>query len=905
MNCPHCSTVNPDYAESCSRCGTPIHNSDAETLVMNDPSVLGPGTDFGPRYRIESLLGEGGMGRVYKAYDKDLERTVAIKVVRGGALNESDALKRFKQELLLASKISHKNILRIHDMGEVAGVKFISMAYVEGQDLHQIIANDPKMPMDRAINYARQLADALAAAHAEGVIHRDLKPQNVLVGKDEHLYVSDFGLAKSFDDGAVGMTRTGAFLGTPRYMSPEQAEGKPADQRSDIYSYGLILYEMLAGDVPFKGDTTLKVMYQRLHEKPKPPKMSNPAIPVWLDRVVMRCLEKDPDARYQSAYEILADLQGSKSLPSGSRTVQIAIPQFAERRWVWIAAAAIALVLLALAIAPVRHLILPSRNGTKTVSGVPPLATGRFLAVLPLQILGDESQLEYLSQGIQEALSAKLFQLKDLHVSSVDAVSKTDLKQPLPKIARKLGANLLAMGTLQGSGDKIRVVMRLEDVANGQLLWSKEFDSVTGDLFTLEDQIYSQLSSALNLNPTNEEMAKAEARPTDNVGAYDLYLRGRSSLRRHDDASVEAALSYFDQALKADPTFALAYTGIADASLRLYRDKKDSFWTQKALAAAQQAQQLNDNLAEVHITLGGVYLATGKYAESIAELKRAIALAPNSDDAYHRLGTAYLESGQNTQAIEAFQKAVTLNPYYWANHNLLGNAYYQLGDYSRALAAFQQITVLEPDLDAGYENVGNVYLTQGKYQECIPYFQKALQIEPYYSTYSNLGFAYFSLKQYPESVEMFEKAVALNPNDTQANVNLADAYRWAGQKDKARETYQRAISLGFKELQTNPQSAAIMAQIAMSYAKIGNAQDADTFIARARKIEQNNVNYLYDQAQIDAILGRTSQALTTLTQALEKHYPADYAASDPEFGYLTNDPRFASLMRKYAPTKQK
>jgi serine/threonine protein kinase len=223
-----------------------------------------------------ALLGQGGMGRVCKAYDKDLDRVVALKVVRHGVMGETDALKRFKQELVLASKISHKNILRIHDMGEVGGTKFITMAYVEGQDLYGILQENPKLPIERVLKFARALAEALAAAHAEGVIHRDLKPQNILVNKDDQIFVSDFGLAKSFEEGAQGMTKTGAFLGTPRYMSPEQVEGKPADQRSDLYSYGLMLYEMAVGDVPFTGESTLKVMYQRIQEKPKNPKLITP-----------------------------------------------------------------------------------------------------------------------------------------------------------------------------------------------------------------------------------------------------------------------------------------------------------------------------------------------------------------------------------------------------------------------------------------------------------------------------------------------------------------------------------------------------------------------------------------------------------------------------------------------------
>ena len=888
--------------------------SDTATIRVVDPTALSAGSDFGTRYRIEALLGQGGMGRVYKAYDKTLDRMVALKVVRQGMMADAEALNRFKQELLLASKISHTNILRIHDMGEVGDVKFITMAFVDGPDLHHILQANPKLPFERVVSFSQQLAAALAAAQAEGVIHRDLKPQNILVGKDDHLYVSDFGLARSFEETNIQMTRTGAFLGTPRYMPPEQVEGKPADLRSDIYAYGLILYEMVTGDVPFTGESTLKVMYQRIQERPKSPKTLNPDLPNWFVQVIMRCLERDPVTRYQRADEIVLDLQGARSTVStyragggATRTVQIQIPEFRDKRWIWGIVGLAALFGVMFAIPQVRHLIFSgkaAKSGGSGISGVPPIESGRYVAVLPLQVLGDPAQLNYLAEGIQEALSTKLFQSKVLHVSSADVSTKVDQNQPLAKIGGQLGANLLVQGTLQGSGDKIRIILKLEDVVQNKQIWTQQFDGVTGDLFTLEDEIYNPLVAALNLNPTNDELAKAEARPTENVAAYDLYLRGRNAMRGHDEKSYQAALDLFDQALKNDRTFALAYTGIADASLQMYQLKKDSFWTQKALAAAQQAQQLNDNLPEVHATLGSVYSASGRNAEAIAQLKRALSLAPDSDVDYRELGGAYLASGDGSQAIEAYQKAIQLNPYYWDNQNELGRAYYQLGNYPKAFEAFQQVTVLEPDIDLGFENVGNIYLAQGKYQECIPYFQKALQIQPFWSTYSNLGTAYFFLKQYPNSIDMFEKAVALNPNNTLTTVNLADGYRAAGQTDKARATYERAISVGFKELQTNPQNAEVMDEMALSYAKVGNSQQADAFIRRARSLDKNNVGYIYDQAKISAVLGRKDEALKELQEALEKHFPAEFASGDTELENIQSAPAFKALIGKYSTPKQ-
>lgn len=865
------------------------------------------GDELGHRYRIESMLGQGGMGRVYKAYDKELDRLIALKVLQPELSNDSNAMQRFKQELLLASRISHKNILRIHDLGEADNVKFISMAYVDGQDLHHLLRSG-KPSFDRTQNIAQQLCEALDAAHSEGIIHRDLKPQNILMGANDHVYVSDFGLAKSLESTVSGMTRTGQYLGTPRYMSPEQVETGQVDKRTDLYAFGLILFEMVTGEDAFKGDSTLQIMYRRVKEKAPNPKQINPEVPDYLARIISRCLERDPAYRYQEARDILADLRAGRVTPA-SNSLRRTLAD-GKNRW-WIAAAA--LVLLAailLAIPSVRHIFHRSGQTTITSSsseaappGVPPLSTGRFIAVLPLQVLGDAHQLGYLAEGIQEALSAKLFQLKDVRMTSADAAAKANQNEPLPKLAGALGANLLVQGLLQSSGDKVRVIMNLENGVDGKRLWSKEFNGVTGDLFTIEDQIYNQLVSALDLSPTGDEIARAAARPTYNIAAYDLYLRGRNALRSHQSKDIQSALDFFNQAVAKDSSFALAYSGVADASLRIYSIKQDSFWTDKALAAAEEALQLNPNLPEVHFVLGSTYSATGKYNEAEAELRRAVALAPNSDEAYRRLGDVYLQSGNAQAAMQSFQKAIQLNPYFWNNQDELGNAYFQQGDYAKALGAFQQIISLAPDIDAGYENVGNVYLRQGKYQDCISYYQKALQIEPYWTTYSNLGTAYFFLKKYTDSAAAYEKANALNPNDSEVVVNLADAYRWSGQQDKAKATYQQAIALGYKELQINPQSASTMAQMALSYAKIGNSQQADSFIGRARSITKNNVDFIYDQAEINAILGRQNAALKALSEAFEKHYPVEYASGDPELENVQKNPEFVALIQKYTEKK--
>jgi tetratricopeptide (TPR) repeat protein/tRNA A-37 threonylcarbamoyl transferase component Bud32 len=888
---------------------------ESETIQVVDATVIAPGSDFGPRYRIEALLGQGGMGRVYKAYDKDLDRTVAIKVVREGAIGQSDALKRFKQELVLASKISHKNILRIHDMGDVGGLRFISMAYVDGKDLQHIIRENPKMPLERVLKFAQQIADALAAAHAEGVVHRDLKPQNLLVDKTDQIYVCDFGLAKSFEEGAIGMTRTGAFLGTPRYMSPEQVEGKPADGRADLYAFGLILYEMVAGDVPFTGESTLKVMYQRIQEKPKSPKTLNPDLPNWMVRLIMRCLEREPDARYQNAYEILADLQGSTNSLSGmsragisrggSSSVVIQIPEFANRKWVWGVAGGVGVLLIAFAIPPVRHMIPGFRVESGAgggASGIPALTQGKFVAIVPFRVLGDDQTLGYVAEGLKESLSSKLFQIKDVKLAPESAAAKYSDKDPLTKIARGLGSNLIVEGILQGDENKMAIIVNLMDASDGgKKVWTQQFTGTAKDILSIEDQVSGQLITALDIKMTNEELASTTARPTDNADAYDLYLRGRQAYRGSDrDKAIKSSIDYYQQALQKDPGFALAYTGMADASLANYEMTKDGIWAQKALGAAQRAEELKESLPEVHFSLGSIYLATGKTDQAISELKRGLQLSPNAEAGYVRLGSAYLSAGKGEEAIASFKKAVEVNPYNWALHNALGHAYFSLGDNAKALEEYKNVTELEPESADGWTNLATTYERMSRLQDAVTTYQKAIQLRPDWLTYANLGYVYTMLKQYPEAIAALQKAVELGPNQELAVGNLADAYRYSNQKEKADATYDQAIALAFKDLQVNPQNSEAMGDIAAYYAKKGDSKRGMEFIQRARAIDSKDLELLHTQATVENLAGKPADALKTLRIALSQGYPAKDVVDDPEFDNLKSRPDFQSLIKEFS-----
>ncbi len=863
-------------------------------------AVLQLGAVLGNRYEIQQLLGEGGMGAVYKARDIELDRLVALKVIRPELAGNPAILQRFKQELILARQVTHRNVIRIYDLGEADGIKFITMEYVDGEDLRTLLHERGKLPPSEAVAIIEQVCLALEAAHREGVIHRDLKPQNVMRDRQGRIVVMDFGLARSLV--SERMTQTGAMVGTMEYMSPEQAMGADLDGRSDLFAVGLIFFELVTGRMPYKAETALASLLKRTQERAIPISEIDRSFPERLSNVVSKCLERDPKQRYQNVRELLSDLVGQTHAPTPSRVTRIVLPVPVGNNWLWAAGAIVLAVVLFFAIPVTRHLIIsPAPTGTVN-PGIPAAKNGKYIAVLPFRVLGDQTSLGYVAEGLVEALNAKLFQMKDLHVAASSEAEKTDTRQPLEKIGRELGVNMVLTGTLQGSKDQMLVVVNLEDVANGRRLWSKEFPGRPEDLLTLEDQIYNQLVVAMSLKPSNEELARSSAHPTEDVDALQLYLRGREAMKgRQDPKNVETAIAYYKKALDKDSRFALAYSGLADASLQMYNLKHDPVYAQEAVREAQTAKQISPDLPEVHSALGSALNLTGQTASAIVELKKTVELAPNSDEGYRRLGEAYLSLGKKDEGLAQLQKATQINPYYWFNHNAEGTAYVHLGEFDKAAAEFQRVTELEPDNAQGWENLGIAYYDQGKWTQCIEAYKKALQISPdRYVAASNLGTVYFFLKRYPESVQMFEKAVNLVPDDSTLMGNLADAYRASGQTGKAMATYDKAISLALKELQVNPRRAGSYANLGTYYAKKGDPARAIEAIHQARTIDRNDVQLIFAEAEIQALATHNEEALKALREALKKNYPAAEAENDPELDNIRGLPEFKKLIAEYS-----
>jgi tetratricopeptide (TPR) repeat protein len=809
-------------------------------------------------------------------------------------------------------KLNHPNIAAVYDFDSQDGVEFLVMELVLGETLSAKLTKGC-LPEQEVLRLGAQLAEGLGAAHAKGIVHRDLKPSNLMLTEEGRLKILDFGLATLLDvTGDPNVTQsiaeTTVWAGTLPYMAPERLRGERADKRTDIYAVGTVLYEMATGRRAFPEANGPKLIHNILHHLPSPPHKVNHQVTPELESKILKAMDKYPERRYQSSEELLADLVASDrtALKGGLLNSFLNVGWPNARR---MAGAIVALAILIAGVEVYRWRVRSHETihaaGTVApppIAGIPPFDRGKYVAVLPFSEDDQSLNSGVVTNALGAALSAKLFELKDVHVASSDDTGKMDTKATSLDIAKRLGANLVVRGSVHEVGDSLNVSVTLDDVVDSRRLWSGDFSGPSRDLLGLEDQIYPKLIDALQLRDHNE-LARNIVHPTEDPEAYDLYLRGCESLRTQPPAP-RMAIEYFNKALLRDPKFAKAYTGLADACLRMYEENKNSVWTEKALGAAKQAQALDDKLPEVHFVLGRVYAATGQTAQSIAELKRAQELAPNSDEAYRRLGNAYLAAGQKEQAIRALEKAVELNPYYWVNQNALGSAYFYTSDYDKALNNFQQVTQLEPQNWIGFFQLGDVYLAMGRYQDSIAPLEKAIQLDPQPAAISNLGSSYLYLHRYPEAVTQFEKAVAQNPNDEVLMGNLADGYRAAGQTEKAKATYDRAIALTSKALRTNPRDATLMGDIAVYYAKKGDSKEALKYIRRARSVDPKSVDLIVQEAEVDTLTDRMHEASIAMAEAFRAGATPASFLGDLDLRALRISPEFEQVWKQFANSKK-
>jgi len=674
-------------------------------------------------YKILEKLGEGGMGVVYKAQDTKLDRFVALKFLPRHLSQSEEEKQRFIHEAKAASALDHTNICTVYEIDETEdGQMFIAMASYEGESLKEKIERGP-MAVNEALDIATQISQGLAKAHSKEIIHRDIKPANLLIAEDDVVKIVDFGLAKLA--GRTMLTKEGTTLGTASYMSPEQTEGTEVDKRTDIWALGVVLYEMITGKQPFEGDYEQAVMYSIMHEDPEPLTALRTGLPMELERIVNKALKKSPAERYQSLDEMLVDLKSVRTAESPTGQIPKAVSKGFKptptRKWP-ILLSGFAVVALITIVAT--FLFYSSQSDSTDIE--------KSIAVLPFTDMSPSKDQEYFGDGMAEAIINALVGIPGLKVSArTSAFQFKGGENDIQTIGEKLGVATVLEGSVAKSGNTLRITAQLINVADGFHLWSNTYDRELTDIFAIQDDLSRSIVEALEVELSGDKTKTLTKRKPTSVEAYNLYLKGRYFWNRRTGEGLKTSIDYFQQAIDLDPTYALAYAGLADSYnlLAPYMVVSPKEAMPKAKAAAIRALEIDDTLGEAHNSLAFVrryfdfdWLAAEKGS------KRAIELNPNNATAHHWYALYLTGMGQLTEAISEIKRAQDLDPLSLIIATNVGWVYYYARQYDESVEHFKKALEMDPNFAQAHKRISLAYLQEGKCEEAMAELQKAVTL---------------------------------------------------------------------------------------------------------------------------------------------------------------------------------
>jgi len=871
------------------------------------------------RYEIVRKLGEGGMGVVYQARDTDLGRFVALKFITHRYMSAPESIARFRKEARAISALNHARIATIYGIDETDDAKFLVLEYLPGGTLRQKLlarkASGQRASLQECLGWTMQIAEGLAHAHEHGIIHRDIKSSNVLFTEDGQLKIADFGLAKmsSREVAAIGYeaeTISGRALGTPYYMSPEQARGLEVDERSDIFSLGVLLFESIAGEFPFRGTETPVVLHEIAYAPTPSLGAFRESVPEALQKVIEKMLQKDPDRRYQSARRLLTDLRTvSAGMDSNSpislvETVTMAnAPRARRRRLGKVAAAALVLGLLATgaAVPPLRHRaaewLFPQ-----------PIPAEKRIAVLMFDNIGGDPSMQPFCDGLMEDVASAItglgrFQVA-LNIVPPSEVRKANITS-VRDAGRILGANLAVTGSVRRTGNDVDGWIGLSDTRTLRQLRSERIHAEWPELTGMQTQVLDMVARMLELELQPKVSQSLSEGNTKVPAAYKSYVEGLGYLYRYDQPEkIEKAIESLQRAVSADPQYALAYVGLAQALRFRYDLLKDTRLLDTALEDASRALALNDKLAPAHTAMGMIQADKGEHARAESEFRNALMLDPKNADALRELATTYGAMGRKDLAEATYKRAIELSHDDWWNWKQLGVFYFINQRFSDAERCFREVVRLTPDSAKAYSNLGGAYAAMGRVDEAVAQFKKSLSLSLTSDASNNLGYIYYWQGHYAQAAEQFLNATRIAPGNALFWGNLGDAYRWDPTLAvKAPETFRHAIDLAQREIAVNPRDGQLHSKIATWWAALGARKEAASEIERAVETAPGDGLVHFNAALVYEQLGQRARALDALRAAVRAGYPPAEIRKTRLLTNLRGDPRYPSVVNpgKSAP----
>jgi serine/threonine protein kinase len=780
MKCPQCHSDNPEDTSYCGKCGTKLVRPEevliSQTKTSETPlKALAKGSLFAGKYKVLEELGRGGMGIVYKAEDIKLKRRIALKFLPPELTRDPEARERFIQEARAASALDHPNICAIHEIEETeAGQMYIAMACYEGESLKGKIARGP-LEVEEAADIAIQIARGLAKAHQKDIVHRDIKPANIVVTDEGVAKILDFGLAKLA--GQVRLTRAGTTMGTVAYMSPEQARGEAVDHRTDIWSLGVVLYEMLTGELPFKGEYEQALIHSILNDQPQPVTKVRKDLPHELARIVGKATAKDAAERYQHARDLEEDLKALRTRleteKAGKKSSQ---PQSLKRKFLY---AAVSLLVLLAILFLAKITVLKERQ--KPIDS---------LAVLPFQNLSADPEQEYFSDGMTDALIAELSKIKALRVISRTSVMRyKKAEKPLPQIARELNVTAIIEGSVLRAQDEVRITAQLVRAAPEKHLWANSFTKNFKNILALQSEVAQAIAKEINVAMTAEERQQlGSSRPVD-PEAHEAYLKGRFFINKFAEADIRKGIAYFEQAIAKDPSFASAYTGLADgydilASSGLM-PKKEAFPKIKALAL--KALSIDKSMGEAYAFIGDAEFTGWNWKAAEENFKRAIELDPNYVTGHAYYAWYLLLMKRYDEALSEGRRGLELDPLSTNANYVLTEIFMFTQQYDRAISQAKEMLSIEPNFTDAYIFFGRSYLEKKMFSEAIANYQKAIELGVF-SSLVNLAQAYVLSGDVMKAREILADPRTKNLPSS----SLARIYASLGETDRALELLEKA-----------------------------------------------------------------------------------------------------------------